>query len=59
MLPLPTTPVLSSSEPAVTAKVAKPGQKTQRPEDTDSSGRRETFQSDNSKGLAAVGSDFW
>ena len=59
MLPLPTMLVLSSSGPAIAVKVAKKGQKTKRPEDSDSSGRRETFQGDNSKGLAAVGSDFW
>lgn len=51
--------VLSSSGPTIAVKVAKKGQKTKRPEDSDSSGRRETFQGDNSKGLAAVGSDFW
>lgn len=56
---LPTVPLLSSSDPAVAVKVAKKGQKTKRPEDSDSSGRRETFQGNNSKGLAAVGSGFW
>lgn len=58
MLPLPNMPVWSSADPTITVKVAKRGQKTKKPEDSGRSGRRKTFQGDNSKGLAAVGSDF-
>lgn len=58
MLPLPNTPVWSPSDSTITVKVAKRGQKAKKPEESGRSGRRKTFQGDDSKGLAAVGSDF-
>lgn len=47
MVPLPTMPILLSSDPAIVVKVAKKGQKTKGPEDCGSSGSRETFRGNN------------
>lgn len=49
MLPLPTMPVLLSSDPTVTVKVSKKDRKKE-VKALDHSGRRETFQGDNSCG---------